>query len=531
MADLPVRPLLNPVLTLRLPPVEERPVVVVKKAEQIVSERLQAQRTLLADQVGELLRARAKLNIFGGYILVVVEMFPDSLATTHTPRELFRGPTGTRLLGPILGGYLAELRVEELASLADTIRASQTINHRCDISRIRAIRAFAPTDVLRRSASDVWEKAAPLENGRGVIVWLAPFRTPEARAAVVQAFAALAGTTFLPTSPRMRLPAPGDNASDESNALPIEVINQSSLAIASRDLIATGHARAVIQVPNRAALETLAASGGAFRIDPVHAITVTTPGAGQEPGPLPPDLANQPIVAMVDGGRTARRYDAAEAWSEKPLFSAGLLDTVHGNHTTSLAVHGHAWNNNLPLPELFCRVGTVPVVARLGVIKNPNPAQLVAYLDAVIRRHPDTRVWNMSFNECSSVDPHYVSYLGHELSLLARRYRVLFVISVGNQASTIGNRLAPPADCEAGLVVGGRMHDGNGALAGPCQVSLPGPGPQGQLRPDLSYYSTLRMLGGGTATGSSYSTALISALAAHTFTNLKDPSPIWFVHC
>lgn len=524
MADLPARPLLNPVLTLRLPPIEERPIVVVKKSEQIVTSRLQTQRKVLSDQVEQLLRARGDLRVFGGYMFIIVEMFSDSLATTHTPRALFRGPTGTRLLGPTLRGYFAELHVDELAGLAEIIRTSQTIDQRCDISRIQAIRAFTPADALRRSATDVWEEAAPLEHGRGFIVWLAPFRTPAARAAVVQAFTALAGTTFLPTAPRMRLPALGDDPAGEGNALPVEVTNQSSLAIASRDLVATGHARAVIQVPNRAALETLAASGGAFRIDPVHDITVTTPGTGQEPGPLPPDLAAQPIVAMVDGGRTARRYEAAEAWREPPLFPAALLDAAHGNHITSLAVHGHAWNNNLPLPALFCRVGTVPAVPRQGAART-NPAQLVAYLDAVIRRHPDTKVWNMSFNECCSVDPHYVSFLGHEFTLLARRYRVLFVISVGNQTATIGNRLAPPADCEAGLVVSGRIHDGNGALAGPCLASLPGPGRQGQLRPDLSYYSTLRMLGGGTATGSSYPTVLISALAAHTFTNLKDPSP------
>ena len=45
------------------------------------------------------------------------------------------------------------------------------------------------------------------------------------------------------------------------------------------------------------------------------------------------------------------------------------------------------------------------------------------------------------------------------------------------------------------------------------------------LKPDVSWFSTLRMIGGVTASGSSYATPLVSTLAAHTFANLKEPSP------
>jgi Subtilase family len=525
MADAPPRPLLNPVLTLKLPATAERPDVVIKKKEQIVEPRLATQRQALTDQIDELIRQRAGLHLFGGSLLLVVEMFTDSLAVTHTPRDLFSGKSGTQLIGAAAKGYLAELTIDDLRALAQTIRTSTTIGHRCDISRVETIRPFLPADALRRTIGQLWDAAAKIGRGKGFILWLAPFRRNPARAAVVKAIEALAGTNLLPTFPRLRIAAPDDDPRGPPSTLPVTVPNQSSLAIAFRDLVATGHARAVVEIPTAEALGALAASGGAFRIDPVQDIAVTIPGTGQEPGPVPPDIADQPIVAMVDGGRTARRYDMAEAWREPPLFRAALLDSVHGNHTTALAVHGHAWNNNLPLPPLYCRVGTVPVVPRNGSGQATNPAQLIAYLDAVIRRHPDTKVWNMSFNEACSIDVSFVSYLGHELTLLARRHRVLFVVSVGNQPATQGSLLAPPGDCEAALVVAGRMHNTDGSLAGPCHVSLPGPGPQGQLRPDLSYYSTLRLLGGQIATASSYPTVLISGLAAHTFANLKDPSP------
>ena len=44
------------------------------------------------------------------------------------------------------------------------------------------------------------------------------------------------------------------------------------------------------------------------------------------------------------------------------------------------------------------------------------------------------------------------------------------------------------------------------------------------LKPDVSWYSHLRMLGGTVNTGSSYAVPLVSSLSAHTFANLKKPS-------
>ena len=46
------------------------------------------------------------------------------------------------------------------------------------------------------------------------------------------------------------------------------------------------------------------------------------------------------------------------------------------------------------------------------------------------------------------------------------------------------------------------------------------------LKPDVSWFSKLRMLGGVTGTGSSYATPLVSSLAAHTFDALRVRRPI-----
>ena len=45
------------------------------------------------------------------------------------------------------------------------------------------------------------------------------------------------------------------------------------------------------------------------------------------------------------------------------------------------------------------------------------------------------------------------------------------------------------------------------------------------LKPDVSWFSKLRMLGGTEDTGSSYATPLVSSLAAHTFDALRSPTP------
>jgi hypothetical protein len=138
--------------------------------------------------------------------------------------------------------------------------------------------------------------------------------------------------------------------------------------------------------------------------------------------------------------------------------------------------------------------------------------------------HPETSVWNLSWNERAAADPVLVSALGHEIGLIARKYKVLFVVSTGNVSGTQGNRIAPPADCEAALVVGGRQFNGS-RLGDVCPQSLPGFGPEFQLVPHVTTYSPLRVLGGTVTRGTSFQAGLISAVAAHTFENLRDPTP------
>ncbi|MGN6285530.1 MAG: S8 family peptidase [Afipia sp.] len=519
------RPLLNPVLSLRIEPKRDSASGRGKDAKQIVTSRLPGQRNALSGQVAAISGSGAANRTYGGKIQLLARMFPDSYAPSYTPDALFPAWLGLQLIAPYRDGYLIEATASRLEQLAAFIQTADSISAQVDISRVEKVQLYGTQEALRgRTIEGLWESAPELERGKGFIVSFAPFRDAAAREAMLQSIAALANASvFLPTYPAIRLVEGDATHSPEAHA----VISgeQTSLAIAMRRYRANGRARATLQVPNTGALTQLLASGNVFRIDPVPRIEVTSPGQGEHPGPLPPHVGNEPIVGVVDGGRTAQTYDQAEAWREPPLIPNGVADTKHGNQVTALVVHGHAWNTNLPLPPLYCRVGTVQAVPKEGSRHVTDIQKLIAYLSDVMARHPETRVWNFSCNQADSCDPNEVSVLGHEIARLARRAGVLPVISAGNRALPNGNVIAPPADCEAALVVAGRKFDGAGNPAEPCDRSRMGPGPEGMLKPDLSWYSQLRVLGGDVLTATSFCTPLVSSLAAHTFHNLKNATP------
>jgi hypothetical protein len=517
------KPLLHPILNLRKDAVKREATSGGKKETDIVVSRLEEQRGKLARQVSAMRAAEKELRSFGNRALLVAEMFDDSFSFSKTPRDLFRGNDGTALRGAATPeGYLVEMAVNELPRLEQTIANGTAIATRCDISRVKNLRPYDESDVYRgRSIEDLWKDAPEYDRGRAFVVWLSPFRDSKARQSLVEIIEGFEKSGTMISTPAKLLTGP---TARREVVTPDVSARQNSLAVAQREYRATGHGRALIQVPSQHALKTIIASGSVFRIDPIQRISITSPGDGAEPTALPATIANEPIVGVVDGGCTARRYEAAIAWRETPFIHGAQAATKHGNQVASVVVHGHEWNNNLPLPELYCQIGVAQAIANPSSGVAANPQGLIAYLDNAMLRHPETHVWNLSWNEQCEADPIYVSWLGHELSVLARKHNTLLVISAGNVTNTSGNRIAPPADAEAALVVGGRLFDANGKPTGPCP-ELCGHGPEYQLVPQVISFSPLRILGGVISYGTSFPTGLISALAAHTFHNLKDPVP------
>ena len=525
MANQHDPPILNPVLSLQMEPILESPRGGGKGRESIVQDRLVPQQSKLRAQAQSLYGSRADFPTFNGKTHVAVHMFSDSLAPSYTPKDLFASVHGCRLVAPLRNGYLVEADLNRFYGLASAIRRPRSLAFQVDISRVSDMVAFDDKARLwGHSVQDLWEAAPEEEGARLFIITLMPFHDRGAREALFAVIEKLSSDrSLLPVFPRLPSHGLTDDTMGELRLAPIP--RQSSMARAMRSYRNTGVGHAAVRIPDQECLSAIVASGTSFRIGPVRAIQVTSLGEGQYPAP-PIGLEDAPTIAVVDGGLHAASYLAAEAWRASPLVSDDEADCQHGNGVSSLAVHAYAWNNNRNLPPLECRIGTVQAIPHRNSARYVNEDELINYLDAVARAHPDTRVWNISANLVGpSLDHEEVSVLGHELTRISRERDILPVISVGNVGPYNSELPSPPADCEAAIVVGGREADEDGDPSHHCSRCLCGPGPDGMLKPDVSWFSKLRMLGGVISTGSSYATPLVSSLAAHTFDALRDPTP------
>jgi len=520
------RPLLNPVLKFNKDPRPEGITGRGKALSPVRAARLPEQRRKLSAALLAMARITAQQPRFGGQTIVYASMFEDSLAPTWTPTDLFRSDHGASLVAPYRQGYLVEIQSAAIERLASFVRDFGTPRDQVDIAGIEDIRFFEPEDALGgQTLAALWEKAPERAGGRAFFISLMPLRDVNAAEHLLQVLASLRDGVILAPPRQLLLDLAGaaDLTHDTALARTVRAISQTDrISRALRDYRQRRRAHATVVVPNIQALGQLAASGVVLRFDAALPVQATDPGEGREPDrPLPANLSGMPVVGIVDGGLNASSYLPAEAWRAPALVDEPAAEVMHGNRVTSLVVQGHEWNNNLALPPLHCRVGTVPAIAKRGH-RGPDREDLVDYLDAVITAHPETRVWNLSFNEDNPCEHDAVSHLGHALAMLARKHEVLFVNSIGNNPAP---HAKAPADCEAALTVGGRLHTAAGLPGGACAVSLSGPGPCGMLKPDVSHFSHVRALGGAVIAGSSFATALASPLAAHTMDRLREPDP------
>ena len=295
------------------------------------------------------------------------------------------------------------------------------------------------------------------------------------------------------------------------------------------EYVKTGKSSFSILINKKSDLNKLISCSAISRIDPITAIISNDNPPGEGGEPIPP-LTNieRPAVVVVDGGCSAKSYEHLNMIKIKPLISDCDANKKHGNQVISIVCNGYSWNSNLSLPPIECNFISAQAIAKNGVINQPTSDQFISYLrNVAIASKGRSNVWNLSFNESRpSINENEISKLGHEISLIAREFGILPIISIGNACPDNPKQvLCPPADCEAAITVSGRTSNSVGKPDVACSYSLIGPAPAGMIKPELSWYSKLRVIGGIVATGTSYSTPLVSSIAAHTFSNLKKPTP------
>ena len=509
-------PIINPILTLLKQPIPQGVTGRGKDIKGVKQATLQSKRMSLSTHLKEIDSRNLEDITFSGYTHLIAKMDDDALSPTWTPTDLFDSQTGCRLVSPAYEGFIIEVARSKVPDLIKRIESSSNIKDQVDISRISEIEVFDTPETLRGVD---FERTWSAVNAAGSAnVWLKPFKNVNARKALaVKLKRLLLDDSYELGHPQYDSP-PADKIMTYD---PIEELME--------NYTAEGCAAFSLQLPTKRSLDRLIASGAVYRIEPAPKVSVShQPGEGQEPSPkrISPSA---PTVVIIDGGVNAQSYQHLEKMNIIPLVVDADANLNHGNKVASLVCHAHAWNKSRPLPELDCTFISAQVICKDSVPSTPNHRQLLRYLEDVAKKtSKHARVWNLSFNTVSSLtSPDEVSLLGHRLSKLARKYDILPIISAGNIChNPTSKTLCPPADCEASLTISGRRFDLLTSKPGEkCAVSLKGPAPSGMKKPDLAWYSELRVLGGGQEIGTSFSTPLVSSLAAHTFANIKNAKP------
>lgn len=502
------------------------------KDESKITPHYADRRRALIERVSSLLDPASPHTLwFAGHALFWVGVDLDSLAPTYTPDDLFESDIGIRLVAPWNTGYVIEVPAISRDALLRRLRHPHTIPQRVDISRIISFRPLHK-EITPDSLKQVWA-TADLDRSGGpasFVVSLPPFQSAAARDAVLEHLwrwmaeqpMILLGQS-LPLESGSDLVLPNDGQPGGTPLVPGAAADQRRRIETSYR--AGHHPRLPVTARLREALFQGSERGLIVRWDPVTPLAPARPGGGREPDLDREISLDEPIVGHIDGGFTSRRYRPAVVWEADPFLAPADLDTNHGNCTAALIVEAHGWNTDLDLPPLHCRLGIVPAVPRSTYSGPWDLGALILFLDGVLKAHPETTVWNISANLRHACERNRVSEFGHQLSQLARRHKVLFVVSTGNRTGDGEERIAPPADAEAALTVAGRLPDGQGKVGDACPVSRVGLGPDEMLKPELSWFSVVQVIGGRYGRASSYAAALVSRLAAHTWAHLRQPSP------
>ncbi|WP_274643386.1 S8 family peptidase [Pseudomonas serbica] len=515
------RPLVNPVLKLLKSPVPKTVPGGGKNAKGIKSELLDSKRQRLSTSVKNIDKADIDNLTFSGVVHLIAKMDDDSLSPSWTPTDVFDSRSNCRIVAPAYKGFLVEIERSKLEKLSNHLSSTNKTNDMVDISRISSIDAYDLAETLRGSSEEDFWKSLPSEgNDKALNIWLKPFKSQPARKALIKKLkSALSKTNCTLGHPEFE--NAWGSTSDETLSDNLEDVLDNYLDL--------GNAVFSLNFSTKQDFQHIISSGAVYRIEPAPSVRISSaPGNGKDPIPATVSKTS-PTVLIIDGGVSARSYLPLQKIPLPPLVQDSHANQSHGNKVASLICHAHAWNNNRPLPELDCTFISAQAICKDSAPRAPNHRQLLKYLDQVAQLTSNhAKVWNLSFNQVASKNPKdEVSYLGHEISKLARKYNILPVISAGNNNHNPKRKLiCPPADCEAALTISGRTYDSSSkSLGDGCKQSLRGPSPAGMRKPDLSWFSELRMIGGVIETGTSFSTPLVSSLAAHAFSNIKEATP------
>lgn len=493
-----------------------------------MKQRLSSHQTKLTQDIEILIKKYASTTCFDGRILIWAKMREDAINPGSTPSNLFLKTDDLALNAPWRDGYIVETSLQGLQELTRRLKNPSSTGKQYDIANIDNI-AFFPDELLKdKHPSSAWN-ASHLDVGT-LRLQTASYSTDGATRDVLRYLQYTLDEKDTELINYIADPdVPVGEDIDRPVVNPALHLPKKTMSVSDQvsqvEPIARQQYTIVVRLNNPETLRSIILSGSVVRWDPVENFSSTEPGTGEEP-PLDRDLdSSAPIIGVIDGGYNANRYRNFIAWEAPKIIEDDIADQRHGNIIASIIVDAHLWSNELDLDDWTCRLGILQAIPKKNLrIVLPFEKVVTAIENAMIE-HSDTMVWNLSANFDRTVSQYEVSEAAHLLSQVARKHRRLLVISAGNRPGEKPEEIAPPADCEAALVVTGRQADMLKQPVGPCPISRTAFGPDFMTKPDLSWYSEQRILGGNKSTGTSYAAPLVSRLAAHCFENIEDPSP------
>ncbi len=259
---------------------------------------------------------------------------------------------------------------------------------------------------------------------------------------------------------------------------------------------------------------------------------------------------NTPTVGLVDSGISPSNKALAPWIVGKSNYIAkpAEQDYSHGTFIAGLMTNARKLNfGDTIFPDVQAKIFDVPALD-----DSLREDELLAILEAELKKHPEIKVWNLSLGTDCICDNFYFSDFGMTLDELQQRFNVVFVIAAGNYCdqplrkwpSNIDDNadlITTPADSVRAITVGSIAHKQIvKSLVQPNEpspFSRRGPGPMFVPKPEVVHYGgncddrlncaqtgiiSFDENGGLTeSVGTSFSTPIVSTLLANLINNIE----------
>jgi hypothetical protein len=446
------------------------------------------------------------------YSVAVVVLEEGAEAKSHRPNKIFNART-CPFLGDIgFGRLLIEVDEKRLAKLSNRILNSDVKSVTPQISTIKSIEPYQPEIFIQN-------------NTVSVNIRLFRFENSQVNKSIDMKF-----EIFL------------DEIGAEWKKLPVESIR-----------IYKVYSGPNFNPRDSELLNKIIQSGVIARITTANDITLTPMVvAGIENNPItflaPLAGVEYPVVGVVDSGVKADCPHLTPWIDGIEQHVVYKRDLFHGSFVSGLISNAYRLNgNDSRFPRSQSKVVSVEVLDENG----GSIDDILFGLEDAAEKYPQIRVWNLSLGSKSPVSKSFVSEMAIMLDAFQKRHNCLCVIAAGNyeeqpfrtwppQSIPLNDGVSAPGDSIMAITVGSLAHvDGHVKIDEPSHFSRRGPVSNYMQKPEVVHYGGNAVLNTPNPyvlgvksisdacnlegnMGTSFSTPLVSTIAANLFSKIGD---------